>query len=286
MRFTKDELHPVIFERMKDFAQSAYAAQGQTPEQQKIYFKHSGIWFKEYWKGLTIWLAGLPAMIALTSAAKESASKPVAAMTFITLLAIWVVAGVIGYSKSQGQASIEELEILRPGLKLSEIEGLYLDCFLAVQRCELLDIEQKKSWCAALKDAMERSLELERLEGELREMSGGKDAHEIDAEINRLQGLIDATEDAIAKQTYRESLEMVRSRSTKADGALVQIERTEAHLELTRQTFIRTKEMVKSLQISQRQPTPVDLDPLRANLERVQSDAKLIVNAIEELNQV
>jgi hypothetical protein len=285
MRFTKNELHPVIFERMKEFASSAYMTNGMTPEQYKVYNKHSGVWFKEYWRGLSLWVAGIPLGIGATALAKQYMTKGAAALVFFACLAIWCAVGAMGYAKTQGEATLGELEALRPGLKLSETEGLYLDCFIAVQKCELLDAEQRRAWCDALREAMNRSIQLQELEEELRQLSGGKGSHEVQEEIHRLEGLVASTEDSVAKQTYQESLEIVRARSTKAESALVQIERTEAHLELTRQTFIRTREMIRSLQVNQQQVTRVDLDPLRANLDRVQTDAKLIVDAIEELNQ-
>ena len=64
-----------------------------------------------------------------------------------------------------------------------------------------------------------------------------------------------------------------------------QSERIEAQLELTRQTFLQTHESLSGLTIGAQQSIHISLDPLRANLSRVQSESESILKAIEELNQ-
>ena len=92
--------------------------------------------------------------------------------------------------------------------------------------------------------------------------------------------------DQVAKEAYDQSLEMAQDRMSKWDSFAVQAERTEAHMELTKQTFLKTRDTLKGLSLTQQEAVRVDLEPLRANLSRVQTDAHEIQRAIEELRQI
>ena len=105
-------------------------------------------------------------------------------------------------------------------------------------------------------------------------------------EIKRIETLLNQSADPIAKDAYGESLRLATDRLSKWDSIAVQAERTEAHLELTKQTFLKTRDTLKGMSLQNQQAVQIDLEPLRANLSRVETEAHEIQRAIEELRQI
>ena len=248
--------------------------------------KHSSVWFAEYWRGTMIWLLGLIPVIGGAALAADLGGKAIRVFTFLILLGLWMAAGYVGYQKNKKMITWQELEALRPGLNLSEHQSLYLDCLRYVEESRVLDADQKKSWRDALYNALDQALVLNKLSEEMKSSSGGKNHTESLAEIARLQSLSSQSIDEVAKEAYGQSLEMAQDRMSKWDSFAVQAERTEAHMELTKQTFLKTRDTLKGLSLTQQEAVRVDLEPLRANLSRVQTDAHEIQRAIEELRQI
>lgn len=255
------------------------------PDQIKAMSKHSGVWFKEYWKGFTAWILALIPIFGSVAITKPMFGGGVALLIMSALCAGWIGLAVWLYKKNQGIVIEEELETLRPALDLDENQSLYYDCILAVLNSKLLNDSQKISWLTSLSQALENAMQLDRISKELLQASGGKRFEELNAEQNRIQTLVESSTDPIAKDAYMQSLQMVKERVSKAESLAVQAERTEAHLELTRHTFIRTRETLKGLTLQNQNSVQVDLEPLRVNLSKVESESSTILKAIEELNQ-
>ena len=116
--------------------------------------------------------------------------------------------------------------------------------------------------------------------------SGSKNHSENLTEITRIESLTERTSDPIAKEAYSESLRLAKDRLSKWDSMATQAERTEAHLELTKQTFLKTRDTLKGMSLQNQQAVQIDLEPLRANLSRVETEAHEIQRAIEELRQI
>jgi hypothetical protein len=284
VRYTPEELHPAIFEKIRVLTSDMAMGMKSSETYAGVYGKHLSVWMSEYGKYLVAWLAGIPVIVASHSLSQPLGKGP-SGFILISLFASWIALGVYLLMKNQKLATLTEIELLRPSLSLTEPESLYLDCFISVQKSNLLDATQKKSWSDALREALDRSIQLSKIHTDLTDLAGGKYAREFHAEEERLQNLIETSQDEVARRAYQESLELLLQRESRATGVVAQIERTEAHIELTRQTFLRTRETLIGLQVNQKQNVQIDLEPLRANLNRVHHDAKLIVDAIEELHQ-
>lgn len=248
--------------------------------------KHSTIWFAEYWKGMVAMGIGLAGVIATTAFSAEHLGKPGKVLVFVTLMSIWAIIGMKAYERNASLLTWQELEALRPALALNEPQTLYLECLKNIEETKVLDASQKKSWRTVLYNALDQALNLTNLTSEMQTSSGSKNHSENLAEINRIKGLIAQTTDPIAKEAYHESLQLATDRLSKWDSIAVQAERTEAHLELTKQTFLKTRDTLRSMNLQNQQSVQIDLEPLRANLSRVETEAHEIQRAIEELRQI
>ncbi|MEI7984310.1 MAG: hypothetical protein WCI55_01680 [Armatimonadota bacterium] len=284
-RFTPKDIHPSIFEAVHDLT-TTYMSGAADQRTTAAGTKHSSVWFAEYWKGTMIWLLGLIPVIGGAAMAADYGGKTLRVLTFLILLSAWLAAGYVGYQKNKKLITWEELEALRPGLNLSEHQTLYLDCLQYVEESRVLDLEQKKSWRDALFNALDQALVLDKLSTDMKTSSGVENHGESLAEIDRLKSLSSQSTDEVAKDAYNQSLEMAQDRMSKWDSFAVQAERTEAHMELTKQTFLKTRDTLNGLSLTQQEAVRVDLEPLRANLSRVQTDAHEIQRAIEELRQI
>jgi hypothetical protein len=285
VRFTPKDIHPSIFAAVETL--NAVYMSGKADQRiNSAGSKHSSVWFAEYWKGTMVWLLGLIPVLGGAALAADVGGKAFRVITFLALLCLWTAAGYAGYQKNKKNITWQELEALRPGLDLSEHQSLYLDCLRYVEESRVLDSEQKKSWRDALYNALDQALVLNKLSEDMKSSSGGKNHSESLAEIARLQSLSSQSTDEVAKDAYDQSLEMAQDRMSKWDSFAVQAERTEAHMELTKQTFLKTRDTLKGLSLTQQEAVRVDLEPLRANLSRVQTDAHEIQRAIEELRQI
>jgi hypothetical protein len=191
--------------------------------------------------------------------------------------------GAYLHKKSQGQVTLDEIEAIRPVLNLSENQKLYLDCVKAVLESRILLETQKASWLASLNASLDQSMELQNLDRLMRESIGATSVTEIHGEVARLEARMNESLDATNQEIFRQSLEMAKERLMRSEGLAGQLERAEAHLELTRQTFIKTRETLRGLEIGTQQNTRHDLEPLRANLSNVQAEAFAIRAAIDEL---
>ncbi len=284
-RFTPKDIHPSIFAAVHDLT-TTYMSGTADQRTTAAGTKHSSVWFAEYWKGTMIWLLGLIPVIGGAAMAADLGGKTLRVLTFLILLSAWLAAGYVGYQKNKKLITWGELEALRPGLDLSEHQSLYLDCLRYVEESRVLDADQKKSWRDALFNALDQALVLNKLSADMKTSSGVENHSESLSEIDRLKSLSSQSTDEVAKDAYNQSLEMAQDRMSKWDSFAVQAERTEAHMELTKQTFLKTRDTLKGLSLTQQEAVRVDLEPLRANLSRVQTDAHEIQRAIEELRQI
>ena len=248
--------------------------------------KHSSVWFAEYWKGMVAMGIGLAGVIAATAFASEYLGKPGKVLVFVTLMSIWAIIGMKAYERNKSLLTWQELEALRPALALNEPQILYIECLKNIEETKVLDASQKQSWRTVLYNALDQALNLTKLTSEMQTSSGSKNHSENLGEIDRIKGLIAQTTDPIAKEAYNESLQLATDRLSKWDSIAVQAERTEAHLELTKQTFLKTRDTLRGMNLQNQQTVQIDLEPLRANLSRVETEAHEIQRAIEELRQI
>lgn len=285
-RFTDKDVHPSILEAVVELTSSYSSGTVTDPRLVKAASKHSQVWFGEYWKGFSLWLACIIPAIGIGLALPQGTPKAVKAMTIMSCIAIWLYSGYVALKRNQKVVTWEEIEAIRPGLDLTDHQSLYLDCLQSVEESKILDESQRATWRDALYHALDQALILQNLAEEMKNSAGGKNHVESLAEIDKLAELEAKTSDTIAKAAYTESLQMARDRLSKWDSIASQAERTEAHLELTRQTFLKTRDTLRGLSMTQQHTVHLDLEPLRANLSRVQSDAHEIQRALEELRQV
>ena len=284
-RFTPKDIHPSIFEKVLAVT-GGYMSGTTNPKVLAVGGKHSQIWFAEYWRGMVLWMACFIGVIVGTSLMKEHFGKPAAVFFLLAGIASWMALGFWGLQRNRGLLTWQELEAVRPALELNENQTLYLDCLQYVEESTILDATHKKSWREALYRALDQAVTLEKLSADMTNSAGGKDHSESLAEIQRLESLAETSTDPAAKSAYHESALLARERMSRWDGVAAQAERTEAHMELTRQTFLKTRDTLKSLRLEHQRTVHVDLEPLRANLNKIQSDSYEIQRAIEELRQI
>ncbi|MBS1702192.1 MAG: hypothetical protein JST12_11065 [Armatimonadetes bacterium] len=285
-RYTPKEIHPSIFEQVLSVTGGYMSGNVTDSKVTAAGNKHTQVWMAEYWKGILLWLVLIIPVIAMLPWLKEHVGKPAVLAAFFSGIIAWLSLGYWGLQKNRGLLTWEEIEAVRSALDLNENQTLYLDCLRYIEECSILDNEQKKTWRAALYQALDQAVTLEKLSSEMTHSAGGKDHAESLTEIERLEALADRSSDPVAQKAYTESANLARDRMAKWDGVAVQAERTEAHLELTRQTLLKTRDTLKSLSLEQQRTVYVDLEPLRANLGRIQSDAYEIQRAIEELREI
>jgi hypothetical protein len=285
-RFTPKDIHPSIFKEVLAVTGGYMNGSLTDPNSVAAATKHTSVWFAEYWKGIILWICGVIPVLAGTAMLKESVGKPGSIMFFFLSLIIWFGIGYLGLQKNRGVLTWEEVEAVRPALHLNEHQSLYLDCLKHVEESRILDAAQKKSWREALYHALDQAMTLDALSKDMMHSSGGKNQAESMAEIERLDSLVKKSTDDVARQAYGESLQLAQDRMSKWDSIASQAERTEAHLELTKQTFLKTRDTLRSQSLQDQRTVQVDLEPLRANLSRVQTEAYEIQRAIEELKQI
>lgn len=284
-RFTPNDIHPSIFEAVHALTSSYMNDELKDKQQLSAANKHTGVWFAEYWKGCLLWFACLAPIILGAISMPDSLGKVAKIAFLFVMIPLWIALGVYGYEKNKKLLTWDELDALRPGLNLTEYQSLYIDCLKSVEESPILDAQQKKSWREGLFNALDQAVNLEHLAEEMKTSAGGKNNDENLKEIARLEDLVAKTSDFVAREAYSESLQMAKERLSKWDSIASQAERTEAHLELTRQTFLKTRDTLRGFRMQQKQTVHVDLEPLRANLNRVQNEAYEIQRALEELSQ-
>lgn len=286
-RYTPKEIHPSIFEAVLSVTGAYTNGTLTDPKAVKAATYHSSVWFAEYWKGIFVLGLGFLGSIAATAfAAQLHLGKGVTVLVFMAFIALSLFAGMKAYEKNKKLLTWEELEALRPALDLTEHQSLYVECLQYVEESKVLDENQKRSWRTVLYNALDQAIVLTKLSDEMQHSSGSKNQSENLTEISRIESQMERTSDPIAKDAYGESLRLAKDRLSKWDSIAVQAERTEAHLELTKQTFLKTRDTLKGMSLQNQQAVQIDLEPLRANLSRVESEAHEIQRAIEELRQI
>lgn len=257
------------------------------PKAVKAATNHSSVWFSEYWKGIFAVVLGIMASVAATAfVAQFHLGKGVTVLTFFVLLALSLYGGMKAYEKNKKLLTWEELDALRPALNLTEHQSLYVECLQYVEESRVLDAEQKQSWRTVLYNALDQAIVLTKLSDEMHHSSGSKNQSDNLSEISRLEAQRDRASDSVAKEAYGESLRLAKDRLSKWDSIASQAERAEAHLELTKQTFLKTRDTLKGMSLENQKAILIDLEPLRTNLSRVEMDAHEIQRAIEELRQI
>ncbi len=287
-QYSKLDIHPSIFEAIDSINTQSMSGQSVSDGTfVKAYNAYNSAWFKVHWRGFSLWVAGLAPTIATIPILRNvlEVPKPASAAIFFVALAAWIGGGIWGWERTKRDITVDELSAILPALELSESQKLYLTSVVSVLYSKILDDTQKQSWLQALYQALDNALSLEKIHVDMRASIGGVSHQELLNEIAGLEAKVASAQDEMAKATYLESLELAKGRLNRSNGMAAQSERIEAQLELTRQTFLQTQESLSGLSIGSQQSAHVSLDPLRANLSRVQNESQSILRAIEELNQ-
>ena len=286
-RYTPKDIHPSIFEAVLSVTGAYMNGTLTDPKDIKAATSHSTVWFAEYWKGMFVLGLGFLGSIAATAFASQlHLGKGPTVLIFMACIAVSLFTALKAYEKNKKLLTWQELEALRPALDLTEHQSLYVECLQYVEESRVLDDAQKKSWRTVLYNALDQAIVLTNLSDEMQNSSGSKNQSENLSEISRIESQMARTSDPIAKEAYSESLRLANDRLSKWDSMASQAERTEAHLELTKQTFLKTRDTLKGMSLQNQQSVQIDLEPLRANLSRVETEAHEIQRAIEELRQI
>ena len=278
-------MHGSILRAIRDVGSGKCTAESGSIYLTQAYQNWSAIWTKQHWAGLLGYSLALIPTVAIPLLLRPELGKPGAGFALLGTLSVWVTAMVLAYRRSLQSVTWEEVRAIRPALTLSQNQSLYLDCVDSVLSCRLLEESQKASWLASLSASLDQAIELEKLYAGMRESIGGATVRELEADCATIEQKLDKAQDAASREIYRQVLDLAQARLRGCDALSSQLERAEAHLELTRLTFIRTREMLVGLAMGAKRSTQIDLEPLRANLADVQQDANSIRAAIDELAQ-
>lgn len=286
-RLTPKDIHPSIFEAVLSVTGAYMNGTLTDPKAVRAATNHSSVWFSEYWKGIFGVVLAILASVAATALVSQlHVGKGITVLTFMSLLAISLYVGMKGYEKNKKLLTWQELKALLPALELTEHQSLYIECLEYVEESKVLDANQKASWRTVLYNALDQSIVLSKLSDEMQHSSGTKSQSQSLNEISRIEAQLERTTDPVARDAYAESLRLAKDRLSKWDSIAAQAERTEAHLELTKQTFLKTRDTLKGMSLENQKSIVLDLEPLRTNLSRVESEAYEIQRAIEELRQI
>ena len=287
-QYSREHIHPSIFDAIDGLNSAALAGENAVAStNMKAYNAYNSAWFAAHWKGFTAWMIGIVPTIGTVPFFRGALdmSKPASAAIFFVALSAWIGAGIYGWERTKKDITIQELESIIPALELTDSQKQYLSSVVAVLGSKILDSDQKHSWLKALYQALDNAMGLDKIHKEMRQVIGGSSHAELLSEVDSLRRRVETAQDEQAKLTYAESLRLAEGRLSRSEGMAAQSERIEAQLELTRQTFLQTHESLSGLTIGAQQSIHISLDPLRANLSRVQSESESILKAIEELNQ-
>lgn len=247
-RAGRDDLHPSIWQALDNITMGMGMVQGDSRVQASI-AQHSRVWGREYGSNLFRWIAGGFALTILLIVLGK-------AMDFQNLKAIGILAitlgsasAVVAFARNMRTATGAELEALTGALAatLTANQLSYLNAVIQILKSPLLDDGARRSLLAQLRGVLDES---ERINGERERLLGHIGASEsnqsLDDEYRQLSDRLAATQDASARASLQQAIDLCDRRRSSRDRFRPLVERAEAQQAIIDQTFRHVAETFAS----------------------------------------
>jgi|GEM_PF-4642300 len=141
MRFTKSDLHPVIFEAVNTWHDAMIASMTTTGwtkgTQKKVYDDHQVAWWKHYGVKLLWGMAGWSTAIAAPIMVAAATHEKLIALGSVVMTLGATGHGIYAYMENRKQITIDELKVLHPALEMEPLPtaiAMRLLIFTAIPR--------------------------------------------------------------------------------------------------------------------------------------------------------
>lgn len=281
-----DLLHPSVKEAIEAFegeiTGTITLTGGYSSPRYPIYQAHQkAFWKRIGWKAAASITANLavPAIIGITAQLDKGPKAAAIIATFVGGL----VGNIWAYYDAVRKPTSNELDILIPGLTLTDTQRWYARAFLQISESALSD-EFKVEAIGQLNALLDDNIKLLDQRRRISEivLPGSAEVTAGD-DIARLQARLDATTDEGAKQIYAESLAMAMNRVHRQKDAQGIVDRIDAQLELVNQTMATLMDGISILG-GTNTVSVEPIDGLRERIQDVRSQTESIDTAIRELH--
>lgn len=272
MRLDPDLVHPSIF-RASDEILFAGDPEGDA----------FGTWLKENaWIFMAMVMGTVVAMIPLLRFAAGQ-PKPVKIAIVFSLLGILAAATTVAFSKSRRFMSLEKLEALLPGAKLSETQRAYGHTIVALGKAGQPQYEIQETM-RALNALLDEESHLLATRARLTGTDDQDERAHLAAERERLAAKTAAARDSSARAAFEQSLGLLDERLTSLDTQGTHLERIDAHLELLRQAVLATRDAARRLNGGAIATAPdLATDSLRSAVALARAQTQATEQALAEL---
>lgn len=284
MRFKREVVHPAIFAASDQIMQRMWTTGGfqGNPDQAKAFADHQSVWYKEYGRGLFLFVFLALASYIAAAFVHKIAGKPFDFGLIAALLtAFWIGTGIAGYRRNLRALSARELKALAPAMDLTPIQRVYAEALVA-----LAELKYPESQFQEIVGQLNRLLDEEGRLLQLKNRGAGAPAtqEEIRAEGARISERLAATEDAITAEALRRSLEICENRLKAAHELSFVDERVDAQLEMVSQAIRGIRDSLLRLQTMPSASTPsIDMDALRQTVDHAHRHSVALEQAVEEV---
>ncbi len=272
MRLNPDLVHPSIF-RASDEVLFAGDPDGDA----------FGAWLKENAVTFMAMVMGtVVAMIPLLGFAAGQ-PKPVKIAIVFGLLGVLAAATTVAFSRSRRFMSLEKLEKLLPGAKLSETQRAYGHTVVALGKAGQPQYEIEETM-RALNALLDEESHLLSTRARLTGTDDQDERAHLKAERERLAERTAAARDSSARAAFEQSLGLLDERLKSLDTQGTHLERIDAHLELLRQAVLATRDAARRLNGGAIATAPdLATDSLRSAVALARAQTQATEQALAEL---
>ncbi|MCC7102825.1 MAG: hypothetical protein IT206_07085 [Fimbriimonadaceae bacterium] len=290
MRFTKSDLHPVIFEAVNTWHDAMIASMTTTGwtkgTQKKVYDDHQVAWWKHYGVKLLWGMAGWSTAIAAPIMVAAATHEKLIALGSVVMTLGATGHGIYAYMENRKQITIDELKVLHPALEMEPLHHSYCDAFIDLYSNPSLEEGHRKEILGQLNTLIDEDLRLRAQKKNLSENLATEDYRvKVDAEIARLTERVAASRDEVARKTLETSLEIAQKRRDRLGASEPMIERLDAQMELVAQTMDSMREVLIKMRNAPRFEES-DVDTLRSRVAQVQQQGQALESAYDEIQSL
>lgn len=286
MRLTDKDLHPSILQEISRTVWStAMGADGDKAAMQ-AYMKHQAAWWKAYGWSFSLWsLFWFLIWIGSISLSRQL-DKPWGPAIVLGTTALVAVAAYVGYKRNQRVATVEELKAVASSLDLSPTQRSYIESIILLAGAKALDAEYANELRQELYKLVDEDIRLRTQRDILAGSIHDSPIQAAMADRERIQERLAATQDDSARETYVRSLQAVDERLRRWEDLKPNLERTEAHLEMTYQIVESVREALVRVHQAPSGSQPIELGSLRARLEAIQLHTDTIDRSLTEVRAI
>lgn len=264
MRFSGDEIHPILW-RATDALSTRWASGiTRTPEEKEVMTRHSGMWMKQYGLGCAATLS--PMLLTIPAIILAKNVFPRGAAPLLVLMGFFALGGWLAYEvikRNKRVTSAAELANMLPALDLDPVGRAYAETVVALGESGVPESDAKET-LATLNSVLD---EAGRLDEAVATPIGPMD--DLEGERLRLERFRDEETDPAAREMYEESLRLVEVRAGGRGSGGMSRARADAQKELIRQTILSVRDTLRSGREAARGRSDTSVPDVRALMERV-----------------